>query len=461
MYHQLRFRLQRLAAIGNQLSDTQEQKLHNHFLIYMALLISGAGILWGTICIYYRLLLHASIPYGYFILTVLNLWYFSVSKRFKVVRFFQVFLSLLLPFLFQWSFGGFMPSGAVMLWAMTALLGSLTFQEPSLALRWFLAYLLLTVISGIIDSNVLTYAPPISSAAMTLFFVINIIGVSAIVFGLMQYFVRSRALAHAELELKNRALVESQAQLIQAEKMASLGQLTAGIAHEINSPVGAISSMHDTLMRAVGKLKEALSSMPPEEHGDNQTIQAMFKVIADANKVIAAGTERVTSIVGSLRSFARLDEAEFQVADLKEGIESTLALLQAQIGVDITIIKDYGDIRPIYCSPSQLNQAFMHLLNNAIQAIEGSGEISIRTFQDDSKVYIQISDTGVGIPSEQLEQVFDPSFRMTDSRMKLGLGLSTVYNIVQGHEGEIRIESEVGKGTEVTISLPIRESNLK
>ena len=141
------------------------------------------------------------------------------------------------------------------------------------------------------------------------------------------------------------------------------------------------------------------------------------------------------------------------------GIDSALTLLQNQTGENITVVKNYGDIRPIYCSPGHLNQVFMHLLKNAIEAIKGIGEIRISTFEDDDKVCVRISDTGVGIPPEQLERIFDFDFSATRSRVKMGLGLCTDYRIIQDHKGEIQIESEVGKGTGVTISLPNRESD--
>ena len=198
--------LKQLADIGSQPADTEKQKLAKRFLIYTALLMSGGGIMWGAICLYLGLLLPSSIPFGYFLLTVVNLWYFSVSKQFRAARFIQISLSLLLPFFFQWMLGGFVSSGAVMLWAMISLLGSLTFQDARLTLRWFWAYLLLTVVSGVIDSHLKTYAPPSSSAIVALLFIVNILGVSVIVFGLMNFFVRSKELAHQELALKNEAL---------------------------------------------------------------------------------------------------------------------------------------------------------------------------------------------------------------------------------------------------------------
>ena len=255
-------------------------------------------------------------------------------------------------------------------------------------------------------------------------------------------------------------LKKTQAQLVKSEQMASLGILVAGIAHEVNTPVGAIRSMYDTLVRAVGKLKLILDGIGGKEAKERREVDKLFRIIEDANQVIGSGTERVVTLINGLRSFARLDEAEFQMADLYEGIESTLTLLHTQMGDEIAVLKEYGDIKPIFCSPGQLNQVFMHVLRNAVQAIEGKGEIRIKTFQKDEKVYVQISDTGVGIPPEQLENLFDIGFNATGSRVGMEFGWSTDYNILQEHLGNIEVNSEVGKGTEVTICLPLRESDV-
>ncbi len=259
---------------------------------------------------------------------------------------------------------------------------------------------------------------------------------------------------NVQLEETLNELKGTQAQLIQSEKMASLGRLVAGVTHELNTPVGAIKSIEDTLGRAVTRLKEALGRALPLEDENSRAVHAALKVITDARQVVATGTDRVEGIVESLRNFARLDEAEFQVADLHEGIESTLTLLHAEIGDHVTIVKEYGDIGPIHCSPSQLNQAFMQVISNAAQSIQGSGEIGIRTFGDGDNIQVQITDTGAGIPSEQLEQIFEFGFGATGNRVKMKLGLSITYNIIQDHKGEIKIDSEVGQGTEVTITLP-------
>ena len=256
------------------------------------------------------------------------------------------------------------------------------------------------------------------------------------------------------LEENMRLLRETQNQLLMQEKMASLGDIVAGVAHEMNTPLGAAKSMHDTLVRATERLRQALETDHPDAYRDTRAIQPVLKIMIDANRIVSEGVERVGGIVDSLRNFARLDEAEFQVVDLHSGIDSALILLERHLGEKITLRKNYGEIQPIHCSPGQLNQVFMHLLKNAIAAIEGAGEITISSFAANNQVCVRINDTGRGIPPDKLARIFDFGFRASGERMKMGLGLATDYRIVRDHQGEIQIESEVGRGTQVTVSLP-------
>ena len=223
-----------------------------------------------------------------------------------------------------------------------------------------------------------------------------------------------RYLDFQRLEEQNRALEENlrllretQSQLFMQEKMASLGDLVSGVAHEMNTPLGAAKSMHDTLVRATEKLRQTLATDYPDAYGDVRTVQPVLKTMADANRIVSEGIERVSGIVASLRNFARLDEAEFQTVDIHEGIDSALTLLESQMGEKVAVVKNYGDIEPVYCAPGQLNQVFMHLLKNALQAIEETGEITISTSGADDMVYVRIRDTGVGIPPAQLDRIFD------------------------------------------------------
>ncbi len=257
-----------------------------------------------------------------------------------------------------------------------------------------------------------------------------------------------------DLEKANQHLVETQGHLVQSEKMASLGMLVAGIAHEINTPIGAVSSMHNTSIRAVEKLKENLRDFCDAECLKEDKIIKTFQLISNSNNVIESGIERVTTIVKRLRSFARLDEAEVKEADLHEGIEDTLVLIHHETKHNIEVIRDYGKIPIISCFPGRLNQVFLNILINAKQAIKEKGQITISTLHENGNVHIQFADNGVGIPKDKLSRVFDPGFTTKGVGVGTGLGLSICYQIIQDHHGEIKVESEVGKGTTFTIILP-------
>jgi len=266
---------------------------------------------------------------------------------------------------------------------------------------------------------------------------------------------KARELAEAlkSLEKAHRELQDTQSQLVQSEKMASLGQLVAGIAHEINTPVGAVSSMHDTTRRAVEKLRKQIYDNCKDDSLRAQ-LESAFKNIEDNYKVIDEGTGRVVNIVRRLKSFARLDEAELKSVDIHEGIEDTLTLIHHEIKHGITINRHYGDIPPITCFPGQLNQVFLNMLINAKQAIKGQGEITIKTTTSGNKVYIEISDTGEGIEKGNLSKIFDPGFTTKGVGVGTGLGLAICYQIIRDHMGEIKVESQRGTGTAFTIILP-------
>ena len=256
------------------------------------------------------------------------------------------------------------------------------------------------------------------------------------------------------LEKANQELRETQIQLVQSEKMASLGQLVAGIAHEINTPIGAVNSMHDSLVRAMDKLRNLLDDELREELRENQELVKYLTVIEDANKVIKSGTERVTTIVKRLRSFARLDEAELKTVDIHEGLEDTLTLIHHEIKHHIKVNREFGRVPPIACYPGRLNQVFLNLLNNARQAIGESGEITIKTEHRDGRVHISFTDNGSGIPANDLKRIFDPGFTTKGVGVGTGLGLSICFQIIQDHRGRIWADSEVGLGTTFHIELP-------
>lgn len=263
---------------------------------------------------------------------------------------------------------------------------------------------------------------------------------------------RTRELEDANRELSQAYddLQAAQTRLIQSEKMASLGHLVAGIAHEINTPMGAIKNNVDLFARSFRRLQE--ENGPP----DPDQIAGALEKMAALNEINQEAVGRIVQIVKGLRSFARLDEAEMQRADLHEGLDNTLLLLRHELKDRIEIVKEYGEIRLIACHANQLNQVFMNLLVNASHAIEGKGRITVRTGRSDNQVFVQIEDTGRGIPEEHLDKIFDPGFTTKGFGIGTGLGLSICYQIVDAHDGRIEVGSKVGKGSTFTIYLPIR-----
>jgi two-component system, NtrC family, sensor kinase len=252
---------------------------------------------------------------------------------------------------------------------------------------------------------------------------------------------------------------QHQAKVAQTEKMASLGMLVAGIAHEINTPIGAISSMHDTLIKAIEKMRGLLASEVGDALTQNPKIVQTLKIIEDSNRVISDGSSRVMGIVRRLRSFARLDEADLKDADVNEGIVDTLGLIGHELKRgNITVVKNLGSIPRIACYPGRLNQVFLNMLMNARQAIGGGGQITVSTWLDGGRVKVSIADTGVGIAPENLPKLFEPGFTTKGVGIGTGLGLSICHQICEEHHGAITVESEVGKGTTFTVEIPI---NLK
>jgi len=250
---------------------------------------------------------------------------------------------------------------------------------------------------------------------------------------------------------------EMQNQLILQERMASLGSLVAGIAHEINSPIGTIQSAADVVTRCVKKVEGLFAEGKTlEDMSIDGWCQKAFRILKENTELIAIAGGRIANLVRSLRNFARLDEAEYQRASLHEGLESTLTLLEGELKDRVIVVKEFHDIPEMFCFPGQLNQVFMSLLRNAAEAIEGPGTIRIKTFTKNNFVHIQISDNGRGIAPEKLKRIFNFVFSERGSRVKMGSGLVTAYSIVQRHGGDISVESRLGEGSTFTVSLPIQ-----
>ncbi|MGD8413991.1 MAG: ATP-binding protein, partial [Candidatus Latescibacterota bacterium] len=260
-----------------------------------------------------------------------------------------------------------------------------------------------------------------------------------------------------KVEERTRELRDKQAQLVQSEKMAALGSLVAGVAHEINTPLGAINSNVDMFIRAFEKIRAIISDpgLPPEVR-ENPDLLRLLETIDDLNSVSRTATRRIVTIVNSLRNFARLEEAETKDANIHDGIESTLTLVHHQMKNRIEVERDFGEVPVVRCFPNQLNQVFMNLIVNAAQAIDGRGKIvlSTRYLKKDDTVVIEVKDNGRGIKPGNLKKIFDPGFTTKGAGVGTGLGLSIVYQIVKDHGGKVEVESKPGEGTTFRVLLP-------
>jgi signal transduction histidine kinase len=271
-----------------------------------------------------------------------------------------------------------------------------------------------------------------------------------------------------ELEKAIADLKHSQTQILQQEKMATIGQLAAGVAHEINNPMGFITSNLGTLEKYVARFvefidvqTEALTALDRADSVQEKRKKLKLDyVIEDTTDLLHEsldGAKRVTEIVRNLKSFSRIDEEKVTLSDINECIETTLKIIWNELKYKTTVNKEYGDLPPTLCNPQELNQVFMNLLVNAAQAIDQKGEITIRTCNGEGFIRVVIADTGCGIPRENLDKIFEPFFTTKEVGKGTGLGMSIAYDIIKKHNGEISVVSEVGKGTTFTIAIPVAE----
>lgn len=289
--------------------------------------------------------------------------------------------------------------------------------------------------------------------------------------------IDERKSAHAALEIEKeeqriliKKLEEAHNQLLQSEKLASIGQLAAGVAHEINNPIGFVNSNLGTLKTYIGNLLQIISIYESGQHllDADPTLRDRVNeacknadldfLRGDIGTLISEsidGTARVRRIVQDLRDFSRVDSVEWQWADLHTGLESTLNVVKSEIKYKADVVREFGTLPKVECMPAQINQVFMNILVNAAQSISDHGIITLRSGCADEKVWISISDTGKGIPPELMTRIFDPFFTTKPVGSGTGLGLSVSYGIVEKHGGHIDVQSPPGQGTTFTIWLPI------
>ena len=289
--------------------------------------------------------------------------------------------------------------------------------------------------------------------------------------------VTNQQLIQSNLELQqlNQKFASAQTQLLQSEKMASLGQLAAGVAHELNNPIGFVYSNMGTLENYLNDIfvintayEEAESSIgeksPALDHVQKLKLEKDYDYIKqDIFQLMAQskdGLSRMRKIVQDLKDFSHVGDEGWKWVDLHKGLDSTLNIVWNELKYKCQVNKEYGTLPDVYCMASQINQVFLNLLINAGQAIETKGVITIRTGVEGSEVWVEIADTGKGISSEDISSIFDPFFTTKPVGVGTGLGLSLSYGIMQKHGGRIEVQSKVGAGTTMRIWLPLKPANV-
>lgn len=276
---------------------------------------------------------------------------------------------------------------------------------------------------------------------------------------------------NVELEKAHADLQQSQMRIIHQEKMATIGQLTAGVAHEINNPIGFISSNLVTLQKYADRLVEYIDLQSKTMANCNEDSMNRLQekrrslkiehIMDDVKALISEsleGVSRVRGIVQDLKTFSRPDEGDSTVVSINDCLESAINIVWNELKYKAFLKKDLGLVKPIRCHPRQLNQVFMNLLVNAAHSIEKQGEITVRTWQEPESVCASVSDTGCGIPENVLNRIFEPFFTTKEVGKGTGLGLSISYDIVKKHNGEILVVSEPGRGSTFTVRVPFAES---
>jgi signal transduction histidine kinase len=526
-----------LEKIGVTPEDSEDTKLEKLILIETSMLIIVAAIIWGLIYIWFDETTAGLIPLSYALLSSISLLVLKISNIFRFFRFSQFFLILLLPFFLMIALGGFIEGSAVILWALLGPIGALLSGKLRQAKFWFIAFIFLVVLSGILQPFVVR-DNSLSFGLISFFFILNICAVSFITFLVLTYFVKHKDKL-IELVQKNHELEVNQLQqevmLRNSEKLATLGRLSAGIAHELNNPAAAGLRGSKLLKETISNLENHLYTlgqtglsieqfdiyttfkekihtgtknsvqMDPLTRSDREhelgswledhdvtdawefasiiaqadytlddlsdfaknfseeqfpeVISSLSAIILSQNLLeeIGQGTGRITEIVKSLKSYSYQEKTPIQSLDIHDGLNDTLVMLRSQLKKGISVQRDYDQNLPLIDAyGNELNQVWTNIIDNAITAMNGKGIIKIKTFRDDDRVVVQISDTGHGIPGDVKAKIFDPFYTTKPPGEGTGLGLNISQNIiVEEHHGEINVVSKPGE-TCFEIKLPIK-----
>ncbi len=446
----------RFAYAGCLPSDTASERLSKAILVTIPTAISLLSALWVLGYLLLDRPLSAAIPGGYAIFSLLSVLVFFRTKHFGFFRFSQLFLILWLPFLLQWSLGGFNSGSTVMIWAILSPIGALMFHGVRQATPWFLAYLALTVVSGVFDSQLAASVPPLPGAVITVFYVMNIGAATSLMYVVVNYFVIDNqriiaAISHEKQKTEEalteaeqaRSTIEEQAnKLIEMDQVKS--RFFANISHEFRTPLTLI----------IGPLEDCLS-------GSDNPSQSQLEVMLK-------NCRRLLRLINQLLDIARL-EAGGMALSVKNGnltqfirsIVSSFAPYAERNGISLQMNADASDVEMCF-DDEKLEKVLSNLLSNALKFTARGGKVhvdcTLNTDGQDKSVHVTVKDTGHGIPKGELPYIFD-RFRQVDGSSTrahegTGIGLALVKDLVTLHGGHIDVHSEPGFGTEFTVILP-------
>jgi signal transduction histidine kinase/response regulator RpfG family c-di-GMP phosphodiesterase len=432
----------KLGNIGGVATDGDNVTLQKNFLVYLGIAMSMGGVLWGSICFAMGLYLQAAIPYGYVVITAINFYYFYRTKNFAVTRFIQTLISLLLPFLFQFTLGGFLPSGGVMLWAILALIASLNIAEARDTLKWLAVFILLTVLSGILDGKAIQ-AFEFNKQLSLIFFTVNFSIICSIVFGL-SYFLAST---------KNKLIDELNISMQQAEVAnKAKSEFLANMSHEIRTPLNAVLGFSELLTKS--KLDE--------------TQQQYLKLIGQSGQLLL-------DIINDVLDFSKIEAGKLDVKveqiDTYEICSEVVDLVKIQaFNKKLELLLNISPQVPkfIWADQIRLRQILVNLLNNAVKfTLQGEVELKVEVIEkindDRSTLRFSIIDTGIGITEEQEKNIFKAFTQADSSTTKrfggTGLGLTICNKLLALFNSSLKLKTEEGKGSTFYFEIEVKASS--
>lgn len=448
--------LKPILEIGNKPTDTEDIKREHGFLIYMGLLMSIGGFFWGTLCLLGNMYIPAIVPYTYIVLTAVNFFYLYKTKNFIISQNVQIFISLILPFFFQFFLGGFVASGGNVLWSVLAVFGSFTLGRKKSTITWLVMFILIMIVSGVVDSQAQKFDAGLPESYVIFFFVINFIAVVSIIFSLYYYFVTIENATRKNLQKSLEELHLAQEQLIAKEKMASLGSLVSGVAHEINTPLGVG-------LTGISQIDQEVKKMESNYHSDSLTEDALLGSISTIGQLTQTIRDRLNNAVTLVKSFKNIsvdqhaeDKREFV---LKRYIDDLILSLQGPLkSKGVVVVNNIDESIVLDSYPGIFSQIVSNLILNSIahgfeEGSENSIEISVNL---DEGFKILYRDNGIGITDEVEKKIFDPFFTTKRGQGGSGLGMNIIYNLItQKLKGNIALKrmSPNGLGFDILLDL--------